>query len=54
MFDLINVYTKVAGRWVYQEGTRMHKTLAACARHYSDVYGIEVQCRFAASEGDHG
>lgn len=53
MYDLINVYTKANGRWVYQEGTRMHKTLAACERHYLATYGVEVQCRFAASEAGH-
>jgi len=50
MHELINVYTKQAGRWVYLEGTRMHKTLAACERHYLETYGVEVQARFAATE----
>jgi hypothetical protein len=50
VFDLINVYIKTDGRWVYEEGTRMHKTLADCERHYLTVYGLTVQCRFAWSD----
>lgn len=48
MHDLIDIYTRDAsGRWVYSEATRMHRTLAAARRHYTQMYGIEVQAHFA-------
>jgi hypothetical protein len=47
MFDLIDIYHKVKGRWVYLDGTRMHRTLAAAKRHAEKFYGCEIQARFA-------
>ena len=47
MFDLIDIYQKVNGRWVYIEGTRMHRTLAAAQRHAAEFHGCEIQARFA-------
>lgn len=47
MSDLINIYIKLGGRWVYHEGTRMHRTLAAAERHYLDVYQVKVKAKFA-------
>ncbi len=47
MHDLIDIYTRQAGRLVYVEATRMHRTLAAARRHYFTNYGLEVVARFS-------
>jgi len=47
MFELIDIYHKVNGRWVYIEGTRMHRTLVAAQRHAAEFHGCEIQARFA-------
>jgi hypothetical protein len=47
MFDLINIYHKVNGRWVNIEGTRMHRTLVAAKAWAEEFHGVEIQVRFA-------
>ncbi len=47
MFELIDIYQKINGRWVYIEGTRMHRTLVAAQRHAAEFHGGEIQARFA-------
>ena len=47
MHPLIDIYVKRSGRWVWEESTRMHATLAAARRHYAHMYGCEVRAKFA-------
>lgn len=47
MYELIDIYYKSNGRWIYIEGTRMHKTLVAAKAHFEEFYRIEIQARFA-------
>lgn len=47
MYDLIDIYVKVRGRWKYLEGTRMHKTLAAAALHATSFHGVNCKAKFA-------
>lgn len=47
MFELIDIYHKVNGRWVYIEGTRMSRTLVEAQRRASTFYGCKIQARFA-------
>lgn len=48
MYDLIDVYLKSNGRWVYIDMTRMFKTLVSARKWAVDFYGTEnVKCEFA-------
>lgn len=38
MNERIDIYVKEGRRWVYVEGTRMYKTLAAAQRAYGPGY----------------
>ena len=43
MNERIDIYFKIEGYWVYQESTRMFRTLTAAVNHY----GIGYQARWS-------
>ena len=47
MYDLIDIYIKKNGKWLYVDGTRMHKTLASAKKNASEFYGVECKAKFA-------